>query len=188
MNERRWSKYSYTFKKPVPNSFLGIPVFQTGLEVFEEPLMMQQNVWDLQNIGVTYLERKNPVSESQRQQQWVWQIRIKTKTTMTTVIGYICTNKTARFLELPLINCVVLHDLVWYCYWYWYCSSDPEWMVWHWCWNDWNSEKLGCCCVVLDTKAKQARPVAVSLIGASLFELTFSLKSGFFSSFFRSKL
>ena len=69
MNERRWSKYSYTFKKPVPNSFLGIPVFQTGLEVFEEPLMMQQNVWDLQNIGVTYLERKNPVSESQRQQQ-----------------------------------------------------------------------------------------------------------------------
>ena len=46
MNERRWSKYSYTFKKPVPNSFLGIPVFQTGLEVFEEPLMMQQNVWE----------------------------------------------------------------------------------------------------------------------------------------------
>ena len=27
---------------------------------------------------------------------------------------------------------------------HWYCRSDPEWLAWHWGWNDWKSQKVAC--------------------------------------------
>ena len=27
---------------------------------------------------------------------------------------------------------------------HWYCRSDPEWLEWHWWWDDWNLKKCGC--------------------------------------------